>query len=342
MIAPGPVPGSVPMRVLVVTNMYPTATRPYFGIFVERQVAALRRAGADIVVEVIAGDRGEHDYFFARPRILRAIREHAPALIHCHYGYTPLAAAFTGVPYIVTLCGDDLNGASNGRGGTTLKTRAGIPVTQLLALGARRVIVKSEAMRRRLWPTAQRKSVVLPNGVDTSLFRPGSRGEARRRLGLPGDALVLGFVNSIGQPTKRLDLAQATRDALARRGRAVHLLVAEQVPPADMPTYYHAADCLLMTSDREGAPNCVKEAMAAGTPVVAVPVGDIPELIERPAQGRIVPRDPERLADAVESLGAAPDTRPSLLPERFGDAAIADQLMALYADAVSERARKAA
>ena len=320
MIAPGPVPGSVPMRVLVVTNMYPTAARPYFGIFVERQVAALRQAGADIAVEVIAGDRGEQDYFLARPRILRAIREHAPALIHCHYGYTPLAAAFTGVPYIVTLCGDDLNGASDGRGGTTLKTRAGIPVTQLLALGARRVIVKSEAMRRRLWLPAQRKSVVLPNGVDTSLFRPGSRSAARVRLGLPGDALVIGFVNSIGQPTKRLDLAQATRDALVRRGRTVHLLVAERVAPADMPTWYHAS----------------------GTPVVAVPVGDIPELIDRPTRGRIVPRDPERLADAVESLDAAPDTRPSLLPERFGDAAIAGELLALYADVVSERAGKAA
>jgi teichuronic acid biosynthesis glycosyltransferase TuaC len=330
------------MRILVVTNMYPTASRPYFGIFVERQVAALRRAGAEVVVETIAGERGEQDYFLARPRILSAIREHGPDLIHCHYGYTPLAAAFAGVPYIVTLCGDDLNGASNGRGGTTLKTRAGIPVTQLLALRARRVIVKSAAMQRRLWAPARRKSLVLPNGVDTTVFRPGSRIEARRRLGLEADSLVVGFVNSIGQPTKRLDLAEATRDALARGGRAVRLLVAERVPPAEMPMHYHASDCLLMTSDREGAPNCVKESLACGVPVVGVPVGDLPELIDGPALGRIVSRDPEQLAHAVAALEPAPDIRPSLLPERFDDAAIALRLLRLYSEVVHETTRRAA
>ena len=336
MTAQRPVPRSAPMRILVVTNMYPTAARPYFGIFVERQVAALRRAGADIVVEAIAGERGEQDYFLARPRIGRAIRDHAPDLIHCHYGYTPLAAAFAGLPYIVTLCGDDLNGASNGRGGTTLKSRAGIPVTQLLSLAARRVIVKSEAMRRRLWTSARRKSLVLPNGVDTTLFQPGSRSEARRRLGIPEDRLVLGFVNSIGQATKRLDLAAATHEVLTRRGHAVDLLVAEQVAPAEMPTYYRAADCLLLTSDREGAPNCVKEALACGTPVVGVPVGDLPELIDRPALGRVVARDADRLADGVESLERGPDVRSSLLPERFSDAAIAGRLMALYDEVARE------
>jgi len=99
------------MKVLVVTNMYPTAAQPYFGIFVARQVEAVRRAGVDVVLEAIAGERGESDYLLARRRIARLVRSERPDVIHCHYGYTPLAAAFLGRPYVVTLCGDDINGA---------------------------------------------------------------------------------------------------------------------------------------------------------------------------------------------------------------------------------------
>jgi glycosyltransferase involved in cell wall biosynthesis len=319
-----------PLRILAVTNMYPSATRPYFGIFVRRQVEAMRAAGVDMALEVIAADRGEGDYFLGRSRVRRAVREFRPALVHCHYGYTPLAAAFAGAPYLVTLCGDDINGQADGHGGRTFKSTLGIGVTQVFAGLARRVIVKSEAMRRRLWPAARANSDVLPNGVDTRLFSPGSRAAARARLGLPADGLVVAFVNSAGQASKRLDVAEAVRDELARRGRAPHLLVARSVPADDMPWHSRAADCLLVTSDSEGAPNVAKEALACGVPVVSVRVGDVPEVIDRAAMGAVVPRDPRLLADAVAALPAAPDLRPSLLPERYTSEAMVRGLMAIY------------
>jgi glycosyltransferase involved in cell wall biosynthesis len=325
---------SPPLRVLVVTNMYPAAARPYFGIFVRRQVEALRRAGVDVELEVVAADRGELDYLGGRRRVAARVRLFRPHLIHCHYGYTPLAAAFAGRPYVVTLCGDDLNGQSNGRGGVTLKSRAGTLVTQLFASSARRVIVKSEAMRRRLWRRSRAKSELLPNGVNTTLFSPGSQREARERLGIPAEARVVLFVNSIQQATKRLDLALAARDELSRRGAPAHLLIAESVPADAMPWHYRAADVLLMTSDREGAPNCVKEALACGVPVVAVPVGDIPELITRPGMGRIVLQDPGALADGILAVGRAGDDRASLLPPELSEERVAERLIDIYQRAV--------
>ncbi|MGE5092885.1 MAG: glycosyltransferase [Bacillota bacterium] len=319
-----------PLRVLTVTNMYPSAARPYFGIFVKRQVEAAREAGVEMAVEVIAADRGEADYFLARGRIARAIREFQPDLLHCHYGYTPLAAAFTGVPYLLTLCGDDLNGQADGHGGLTMKSTAGIFVSQVFAAAARHVIVKSEAMRRDLWPVSRAKTDVLPNGVDTRIFLPGSRAEARARLGLPATGLVIGFVNSVGQATKRLDVAEAVRDELTDRRVAARLLVAESVPADEMPWHYRASDCLLVTSDSEGAPNVVKEALACGVPVVSVPVGDVAEVLEGPAMGAIAPRDPHALADAIEALAPGGDVRPSLLPERFTSEAMVRRLLAIY------------
>jgi glycosyltransferase involved in cell wall biosynthesis len=321
-------------RILTITNMYPTQGRPSFGIFVKRQVDALRRLGLDVRLEVVAGDRGRGDYLLARRRIRAAVREFRPHLIHCHYGYTPLAAAFAGVPYVVSLCGDDLYGTSDGRGGITLKSRAGVVVTRLLAIAAARVIVKSRSMRTRLPRAVRRKVEVLPNGVDTRLFAPGSRTEARARLGLPAEGHVICFVNSLNQPTKRLDIAQETRDALLARGIATRLLVAEQVAPDEMPWYYRASDCLLLTSDREGAPNCVKEALACGLPVVGVPVGDLPEVLTAPEMGQVVPRVPGLLADAIEALVPRPDIRASLLPPDLSDEAVAARVAAIYSEVV--------
>lgn len=318
--------------------MYPTDARPYFGVQVARQVESLRREGVTIVLEAIAGERGEADYFLARRRIARLVQAEQPDLIHCHFGYTPLAAAFLGRPYVVTLCGDDVNGESDGRGGITAKSRLGILVTQTFALAAARVIVKSAAMRDRLWPAARRKAELVPNGVDEELFHPRPRRDARHRLGIREDALVLAFVNSGGQATKRLDLATATRDALTGRGRAAQLLVAERIPPVEMPWYYGAADCLLMTSDLEGSPNCVKEALACGVPVVSVPVGSVPELVDTPARGRVVARDPTALADAVDAVvRSQPPTRHSLLPEALRAASVAQRVLSIYAHVCRER-----
>ena len=323
---------------LVVTNMYPSAGSPYAGIFVQRQVEDLRRLGAEIEVVAIAGARGRWDYLAARSRVRRVIAQFRPELIHCHYGYTPLAVAGMGVPYMVTLCGDDLNGASNGRGGVTLKSRAGVLVTQVLAWRARRVVVKSKAMQARLWRASRRQSDVISNGVDSSLFSPGSRAEARRRHAIPHAELVLGFVHSIRQPTKRLDLAQAVCSELVAAGVPARLLIAEQVPPAEMPWFYRACDCLLMMSDSEGAPNCVREALACGIPVVGVPVGDLPELISRPEMGAVVSRDPHAIACAVRELPAGPDTPMALLPAELAARRVAERVLGLYRQTLDHRA----
>ncbi|MBA2628210.1 MAG: glycosyltransferase [Gemmatimonadales bacterium] len=325
------------MKVLFVTNMYPTAERPSFGIFVARQAAALREAGVDVAVEPIAGHRRQPDYFLARRRIAAAVRRERPDLIHCHYGYSPIAAAFQGLPFVVTLCGDDLNGESDGAGDIRFKSRLGIVVSQAFAARAARVIVVSNAMQSLLWAHTRARSEVLPYGIDDRLFSMGSRSEARRRLGLSEDGLVLSFVNSCRQRTKRLDVARATAAELVRRGVATHLLVADDVPADDMPWYYRAANCLIMTSEREGTPNCVLESLACGVPVVSVPIGDLSMIVDAPARGRVVPRDPAVLADTVlELCASSPVPAPGLLPARFRADTITSRLVELYREILAQ------
>ena len=323
-------------RVLVVSNMYPSAATPLSGIFVAREVKALERAGVAIRVEPIAGTRGEFDYFAARRRVAAAIWEFRPDLVHAHFGYSQLATAFLDRPFVVTLYGDDINGESTGIGSITLKSRLGIVVTTILGRKARRIIVQSDAMRRRLPARLKSRAVVLGSGVDDANFSPAPVMDARQRLGIPAGDLVLAFVNSGRQPTKRLDLAQATRDELARRGRTARLLVAESVPVEEIPWYYRAADVLLMTSDLEGSPNCVKEALSCGTPVVSVEVGDVPDLLTEPARGVIVERSAEALANGVETVAArVPAQRHSWLPVHLRASTVAERLIHLYREVIA-------
>lgn len=72
---------------------------------------------------------------------------------------------------------------------------------------------------------------------------------------------------------------------------------------AHLQTYYQSADVLLMTSDWEGTPNVILEAMACGLPVVATRVGGIPEIVCDGATGFLVaPGDIDGLAQAVLKL----------------------------------------
>jgi glycosyltransferase involved in cell wall biosynthesis len=79
---------------------------------------------------------------------------------------------------------------------------------------------------------------------------------------------------------------------------------------SDVPDLLAAADVFVLSSDSEGLPMSVLEAMAAGVPVVATAVGGVPELVRDDETGLLVPpRDPGALAAALGKLAADPELR---------------------------------
>ena len=73
-----------------------------------------------------------------------------------------------------------------------------------------------------------------------------------------------------------------------------------QVSADEVPFYLQASDCLLVTSDSEGSPCIVKEALACGLPIVSVDVGDVAQMTKGVSQCWVVDREVEVLADRVE------------------------------------------
>jgi glycosyltransferase involved in cell wall biosynthesis len=76
---------------------------------------------------------------------------------------------------------------------------------------------------------------------------------------------------------------------------------------ADVRPLLGQADCLLLTSDAEGTPNVILEAMAAARPVIATAVGGVSALVEPGKTGLLAARDDEAaLAGAIVRLAADP------------------------------------
>ena len=110
------------------------------------------------------------------------------------------------------------------------------------------------------------------------------------------------------------------------------------VEPARVPTLMNAANCLLVTSDAEGSPTVVQEALATNLPVVSVDVGDIAERLEGVACSRVARRDPQALGRALAEVLNPPrrsDGRASV--GEFSAARIARELGRLYREVAAER-----
>jgi glycosyltransferase involved in cell wall biosynthesis len=97
-------------------------------------------------------------------------------------------------------------------------------------------------------------------------------------------------------------------DALRQRER-IHLLGVR----SDIPEVLNAADVFVLSSDWEGNPLSVMEAMASGTPVISTAVGGVPELVEDGESGMLVPQgDAQALAGAMQYMLENPKVKISM------------------------------
>ncbi|GAB2937419.1 hypothetical protein GCM10027280_27020 [Micromonospora polyrhachis] len=266
---PSALPPARPLRILAVTNLWPE-NGSYRGIFVQRQVSALRALGHHVDVEVIAQSRGKQDYFTAAPRVRQRARQGNYDIVHVHYGMAAPAARLTGHPAtVLSLYGSDINVPRQ-----RLMTKLGWGTSRA------RIYVS-----RRLAETAgDPDGHVIPNGVNFEFFQPGDRLTIRRELGITPTAKVVLFAADPARPVKRYDLFRDVLTELRRRDDSAQELIlhAEGQSQADLVRKFDAADVLLFTSQRgcEGSPTVIKEAAAMGLPVVSVDVGDVAEILD--------------------------------------------------------------
>jgi glycosyltransferase involved in cell wall biosynthesis len=160
---------------------------------------------------------------------------------------------------------------------------------------------------------------VIPNSIDTVLFSPEHRREARQSLGLPPDLRVILFIaHNLTDPRKGFKYLDEALCRLGPQPNLVLLLVGDGNPEIMAPVpvlragelwddaavsnLYAAADLAVLPSLEDNLPNTVLEAMASGVPVIGFDVGGVPDLIIPGETGFLVPlRDSFELSRAVSS-----------------------------------------
>jgi len=305
-------------------------------VFARRQVASLERAGVAVQTFYLTSRTDPRTIAREGLSIHDVARRFQAQLIHAHYGTVTalLCACIAPVPLVITFRGDDLNLTDPGSGRAALAR----VLSQGAALRAARIICVSARLKQHLWWRAARVTVI-PSGVDLTLFRPRPREAARRELGWSYEDPVIVFNVGNDPRTKRLDLARAAfaRARAACRNLRLHLIDGNE-PPARIPLFLNAADCLLVTSDHEGSPNIVKEALACDLPVVSVDVGDVAERLAGVTPSRVVNRDADALAAALlEIVALGRRCNGAAAVRDLSEENIAQRVLAVYREAIGSR-----
>ena len=166
------------------------------------------------------------------------------------------------------------------------------------------VITVNQDLKRKVeaMGISPRKIHAWSQGLDSSIFFPGDRAQARRRLGVAEQGPLLLWVGRL-VPVKGLEvlldacallrqagtsftaylvgdgpLRQALEEKSAVKGLQNVVKFVGACPPEQLGDWYRAADLFVMSSWSEGLPNVLRESLACGTPFVASRVGGIAEI----------------------------------------------------------------
>lgn len=291
-----------PLRVLQLTNMYPSAERPNWGVFVRSQIDSLAACGVASDVIEIEGWRARSHYLRAMVALPLRVRAADYDLLHIHFGWNLFSClGVRGLPMVVSFCGSDRWGHVHEGGRRDPATRLLAALARQAAHRAQAIVVKSPDMATG-FGSAKTRVEVIANGLDFEFFTPGPVAAARQQLGWPAERQILLFPANPEDPRKNFALARAVEARLLAQGRPVTLVWLYGRPQAEILAAMRGADVLLSCSHQEGSPNTVKEAMALNLPVVATPVGDCAERLRGCRPGAVVAGEVETFTAAVADV----------------------------------------
>jgi len=249
--------------------------------FIKEQADSLISRGVDIQFFLIKG-KGLKAYLHSAILLRKIIKTGDFNLIHAHYGFSGTVACMQCmIPVITTYHGTDINSIYR-------------QIISLIALlkSERNIFVSEKLKEKAIF---SRRQIIIPCGVDLSLFYPRNQEDCKKILGLSLLKKYVLFGSAFSNPFKSPHIAI---EAAASLG--VELLELKEKTREEVALLLNACDVLLMTSKNEGSPQVIKEALACNCPVVATDAGDI-KLLTKGIEGCfVVPHEINNVKEALQ------------------------------------------
>jgi glycosyltransferase involved in cell wall biosynthesis len=313
------------LKILVVSQMWPSAADPDFGSFVAQVCRELETQGHEL--EVVAIDRRglpRSKYLRLARDARRTAKRFQPDVVYGHFltfaGPAAVRAArAVDVPAVLTAHGTDV--------GNVERSRLAKALTRRATRRASRVIAVSDWLRTRLvaeLPELGDKTHVVDCGVDVDLFSPREGHEARARVGWEGDPPYYLFVGTLDERKHVLPLVHAftrigegslaivgagpLRDELWDRPG---VKLCGPVPHAQVAEWMQAADYLCQPTDGEAFGQAVLEAMACERSVLATTRGGPPEFVPPEAGVLVDPTEDGEIERGLREVARLPSPNPA-------------------------------
>ncbi len=253
------------MKILFITNMYPSKKNKYYGIFVKEQIEYIQNNyNIDSKLIVLEGANGFSKYILSL-NIIREIKKYKPDFIHLHYGLTGipilLLYPFIGkVKIVTTFHGSDINGNS-------LVKYISYLVSNISTMN----IAVSEEIFNKL-KKYNAKTVHISCGVAPFFLKNNKNVERENKI------IFSGHPN---RKVKNYQLFnQVVQILKSKYNRDFEVILFDSKTRLEVKEALLSSKCLVMTSLSEGSPQVVKEAILCDLPVVSTSVGDVPYLLK--------------------------------------------------------------
>jgi glycosyltransferase involved in cell wall biosynthesis len=254
------------MKLLIVCSINSGRIAP----FIQEQEMAIASHGVETDYFLVK-QKGILGYLNERKNLISKIKSFQPDIIHAHYGLSGLLSNLQRkVPVVTTYHGSDINNASV------------FPFSLLcMILSAHNIFVSQKNRLKangflEILSKKNEKSSLIPCGTDIKLFLPIDKLQARKELSLDSNEKLVLFAGAFNNTIKNPELAKAAMALLPD----TKLLELSGYSRHEVVLLMNAVDAVLMTSFTEGSPQFIKEAMACNCPIVSVPVGDVPDVID--------------------------------------------------------------
>jgi len=263
-------------------------------------------------------------------------------LVHAQYGSAcALATSKVSVcPKVLTLRGSDWNAHSASFNFHNLHTRLAKRMTRWAIKRYDLTITVSNRMCLDLQQNFPKVSTIaLPSPIDVDRFVPVDKERARHLLGFPNNKenWILFTALNPDNPIKRYSLARQAVDLANAKLGNVRMRVASGLAPSILPLFVAACDLILCTSDNEGWPNSVKEALACNLPFISTDVSDLREIADNESTCRICPPNVTVLAENICDVLSMPRTEDLRRHVIVMDVhTTSKRLLDLYSDLVSQ------